>query len=148
MRAISFGNKCSDMTMLSEGILKSVLLCSMDGDRAIKPYWNLRIDWMWCFKLCLFQTSIIQIDRSRSVCTSSQGCYIINTMGILHWISCRFISHSFSPNTHTRHMLDHPWGEDMWCLMCLNTLRPRQNDRHFTDDKCIFLMKIYEFRFR
>ena len=32
----------------------------------------------------------------------------------------------------------------------VNTLRPRQNGRHFPDDifKCIFFMKMYEFRLR
>ena len=34
-------------------------------------------------------------------------------------------------------------------LLSINILRPQQNCRHFPDDfKCIFLMKIYEFRLR
>ena len=34
--------------------------------------------------------------------------------------------------------------------VCFNTLRPRQNGRHFADDilKCIFCMKMYEFRLK
>ena len=33
------------------------------------------------------------------------------------------------------------WGQSMGFILCVNTLRPRQNGRHFTDDifKCIFL---------